>query len=129
VVDLLKRQIRADGLLLRLTLAEQALHAPAAGAHADALKARFSASRIRGDRLHRREEARFTLHVLKQPHDALRLSQENWAVHREPWDARIYLEAALAARNPGATRPVLDWLRENRVQDVKLASLAEEAAR
>jgi Tfp pilus assembly protein PilF len=129
VLDLLKSQIRADGLLLRLTLAEQALHAAAAGAHADALKTRFSASRMRGDSLHRREEARFTLHVLKQPQEALRLAQENWAVHRELWDARIYLEAALAARDPGAAGPVLDWLRENRVQDVKLASLAKEAAR
>ncbi len=126
---LLKNQTRADGLLLRLTLAERALMARRAEEHADALKARFSASRMRGDSLHRREEARFTLHVLKQPHEALRLAQENWAVHREPWDARIYLEAALAARNPGAARPVLDWLRENRMQDVKLASLAEEAAR
>jgi Tfp pilus assembly protein PilF len=129
VLDLLKSQIRADGLLLRLTFAEQALHAAAAGEHADALKARFSASRMRGDSLHRREEARFTLHVLKQPQEALRLAQENWAVHRELWDARIYLEAALAARDPGAAGPVLDWLRENRVQDVKLASLAREAAR
>jgi Tfp pilus assembly protein PilF len=129
VLALLKSEIRADGLLLRLALAEHALQAPGAREHVDALRARFSASRMRGDSLHRREEARFTLHVLKRPHEALRLAQENWAVHREPWDARIYLEAALAARNPGAARPVLDWLRENRVQDVKLASLAEEAAR
>jgi predicted Zn-dependent protease len=129
VVALLKNQIRADGLLLRLALAGQALRAPGAGEHVEALKARFSASRIRGDSLHRREEARFTLHLLARPDDALRLAQENWAVHREPWDARIYLEAALAAGNPGAARPVLDWLQENRVQDVKLASPAEEAAR
>jgi hypothetical protein len=75
---------------------------------------------MRGDSLHRREEARFTLHVLKQPHEALRLARENWAAHREPWDARIYLEAARAAGDPGAARPVLDWLREHRVQDVRL---------
>ena len=129
VLALLKNQARADGLLLRLALAGQALRAPDAGEHVDALKARFSASRIRGDNLHLRDEARFTLQVLEQPQDALRVAQENWAVHREPWDARIYLEAALAARKPGAARPVLDWLRENRVQDVKLASLAEEAAK
>lgn len=129
VLALLKNQTRADGLLLRLTFAEQALRAPAASEHADVLKARFSASRMRDERLHRREEARFTLHLLKQPDEALRLAQENWAVHREPWDARIYLEAALAAGDRGAARPVLQWLRENRVQDVTLASLAEEAAR
>ena len=129
VLALLKDDVRADGLLLRLTLAERAVQAPAAREHADALKARFAASRIRGDSLHRREEARFTLYVLNQPHEALRLARENWNVHREPWDARIYLEAALAAGNPGAARPVLEWLRENRVQDVKLAGLAGQAAR
>lgn len=129
VAALLKNELRADGLLLRLTLAERALQAPRGSEHVDALKARFSASRVRGDNLHRREEARFKLHVLRQPHEALRLARDNWAVHREPWDARIYLEAALAAGNPGAARPVLHWLHENRVQDLKLAGLAERAAR
>jgi len=126
---LLRNEIRADGLLLRLALAEAALKQPRAREHVEALEARFYASRLRGDSLHRREEARFTLHLLKRPHDALRLAQENWAVHREPWDARIYLEAALAARKPDAARPVLDWLEENRVEDVRLASLACDAAR
>jgi tetratricopeptide (TPR) repeat protein len=129
LIALLKDEVRADGLLLRLILAEQALQAPGAAKHAEALAARFSANRIRGDSLHRREEARFTLHVLKQPREALRLARENWAVHREPWDTRIYLEAALAAGDPGAARPVLDWLREHRVQDVKLVSLAAQAGR
>jgi Tfp pilus assembly protein PilF len=129
VAALLKTEVRADGLLLRLTLAERALQAPGAREHTDALKARFAAARVRGDSLHRREEARFALHVLNQASAALRLARENWDVHREPWDARIYLEAALAAGDPGAARPVLDWLRENRVQDVKLAGLARQAAR
>ena len=129
VVALLKNEIRADPLLLRLALAEQTLRAPRASGHVEALKARFLASRMRGDSLHRREEARLMLHLLREPHEALSLAQQNWAVHREPWDARIYLEAALAAGNPGAAQPVLDWLRDNRVQDVRLASLAREAAR
>jgi len=129
VAALLKSEIHADGLLLRLALAEAELKQPRAREHVEALEARFYASRLRGDSLHRREEARFTLHLLKRPHAALRLAQENWAVHREPWDARIYLEAALAARQPDAARPVLDWLDENRVEDVRLASLARDAAR
>jgi Tfp pilus assembly protein PilF len=129
VAALLKSELRADALLLRLTLAEQKLRWPWASAHAEALKARFLASRMRGDRIHRREEARFALHVLSEPHEALRLAQENWAVHRERWDARIYLEAAFAAGTPGAAQPVLDWLKDNRVQDVRLAALAQQAAR
>ncbi len=129
VAALLRNELRADALLLRLTLAEQKLGLARASEHAEALKARFTASRMRGDSLHRREEARFALHVLRAPSEALRLAQENWSVHREPWDARIFLEAALAAGNPGAARPVLDWLRANRVQDVRLAALAQQAAR
>lgn len=129
VAALLKDELRADALLLRLTLAEQGLRLARADSHVEALKARFSAARMRGDSLHRREEARFMLHVLRQPHEALRLAQGSWAVHREPWDARIYLEAALAARKPDAARPVIGWLEENRVEDVKLASLVREAAR
>jgi len=129
VVALLKSEIRADGLLLRLALAEAKLGLSRAAGHVDALEARFSAARLRGDSLHRREEARFTLHLLKQPHDALRLAQENWAVHRESWDARIYLEAALAAGSSGAAQPVRDWLQDNRVQDVRLAALARQAGR
>jgi hypothetical protein len=129
VAALLRNELRADALLLRLTLAEQKLGLPRVSEHVEALKARFAASRMRGDSLHRREEARFALHVSRAPHEALRLAQENWLVHREPWDARIYLEAALAAGNSGAARPVLDWLRTNRVQDFRLARLAREAAR
>jgi Tfp pilus assembly protein PilF len=129
VAALLRNELRADTLLLRLTLAEQKLGLARASEHVEALKARFTASRMRGDSLHRREEARFALHVLRAPNEALRLALENWSVHREPWDARIFLEAALAAGNPGAARPVLDWLRANRVQDVRLAALAQQAAR
>jgi Tfp pilus assembly protein PilF len=129
VVALLKREIRADALLLRLTMAEHALNAPGAAEHTEALKARFSASRTRGDGLHRREEARFALHVLGRPQEALGLARENWEVHREPSDARIFLEAALAAGDLAATRPLLAWLREKRLQDVTLAKLAEQAAR
>jgi hypothetical protein len=129
VAALLRNDLRADALLLRLTLAEQRLRLPWASAHAEALGARFLASRMRGDSLHRRDEARFALHVLSEPQEALRLAQDNWASHRERWDARIYLEAAVAAGTPGAARPVLDWLRDNRVQDVRLAALAQQAAR
>jgi Tfp pilus assembly protein PilF len=66
VVALLVNDTRADGLLLRLTLAEKALQLPIATAHIDALTARFAASRMRGDTSHQGDEARFLLHVLHQ---------------------------------------------------------------
>jgi hypothetical protein len=44
-------------------------------------------------------------------------------VQREPADARIMLESALAAKDPLAAQSVLEFLRKNRVQDVRLIAL------
>jgi hypothetical protein len=120
---LLTGETRADPLLLRLALAEQRLGAPELPKHVDALNARFAASRMRGDAVHRREEARFTLHLLNRPDEALRLGLENWRVQREPWDARLVLEAALAANAPAEARTVLDWLQSTGLEDLQIEAL------
>jgi Tfp pilus assembly protein PilF len=122
--DLLAGETRADPLLLRLALAEQALGAPELRTHIVALAARFEASRMRGDTVHRREEARFTLHLLNDPATALQLATENWRVQREAWDARLVLEAALAANAPSAADDVLDWLETTGLEDPQIARLA-----
>jgi predicted Zn-dependent protease len=122
---LLKDETRADTLLLRLALAESVLDRRSAQckSHVAGLRERFEASRLRGDCAHRREEARFTLYLLGQPQEALRLATANWQVQREPADARILLEAALAAQDPGAAQPVLDFVRNNHLEDTHLAKL------
>ncbi|MBC7944149.1 MAG: tetratricopeptide repeat protein [Burkholderiales bacterium] len=125
VIDLLNDETRADALLLRLALAEQVTSSANLAQHSAALKARFKASRMRGDTVHRREEARFTLHLLREPEAALQLAQANWEVQREPADARIFLEAAAAANKPDAARPVLDWLARTRLEDANLAPLVQ----
>jgi tetratricopeptide (TPR) repeat protein len=123
VVTLLQHETRADGLLLRLTLAEQALHLPASKNHTAELAARFSAGRERGTRVHVREEARFTLGLLHDSQTALTLAQTNWAIQKEPWDARLLLESALAVGSWNAARPVIDWLHTNHVEDMRLQQL------
>ncbi|MGH8576581.1 MAG: tetratricopeptide repeat protein [Gammaproteobacteria bacterium] len=126
VVALLREETRVDGLLLRLTLAEREIGAPEAGAHSEELQARFAASRQRGDSLHQGEEARFLLHLRDQPEAALPLAKANWAVQREPRDARILLEAALASAQPEAARPVLEMMERTRLQDLPLRRLANQ---
>lgn len=128
VVSLLRNETRADGLLLRLTLAEQALQVPDADAHNTALQQRFAAGRQRGDISHRGDEARFRLQLLNQPQQALQLALDNWAVQREPRDARIVLEAALAAGNSRGALPTVQFLRQNSVQDARLQPLLERYA-
>src|SRR5262245_34355498 len=82
VVHLLQHETRADGLLLRLTIAEQALKLPSFQDHVATLTARFAASRDRGTIVHVREEARFTLLLLHNARQALALAQTNWNLQR-----------------------------------------------
>jgi len=126
VVSLVQHESRADGLLLRLALAEQALELPMAKNHISELEGRFAAARQRGTTVHAREEARFTLFLQQYAKRALLLAQTNWNVQREPADARILLESALADKNPAAAQPVLDWLNVNHVEDVRLRQLAKQ---
>ncbi|MDQ3777240.1 MAG: hypothetical protein M3461_24215 [Pseudomonadota bacterium] len=126
VVALLREDTRVDGLLLRLTLAEREIGAPGKEAHMEDLRARFAASRQRGDNLHQGEEARFLLHLVDQPQAALTLAKANWAVQREPRDARILLEAALASGQPEAARPVLELMERTGLQDLPLRRLANQ---
>ena len=129
-VALLREETRADGLLLRLALAEaQLTPRPAAFAsHVAALRARFEASHLRGDTVHQREEARFALVLGREVPDALRLARANWEVQREPADLRILLETALAARDREAAQPALDFMQHHHLEDVRAADLARQLA-
>lgn len=125
VVALLRDRTRIDPLLLRLALAEQAVGDPHLSGHVADLAARFEASRLRGDTVHRREEARFALWLLHQPVRALDLARANWAVQREPADARILLEAANEAGQPAASDPVRAWIHDTGVEDDLLSAMAD----
>jgi len=113
----------SDGLLLRLALAETALKQPAAKAHVQALADRFAAAKVRGDTTHRAEEARYLMHLAGDPAAALTVAAANYRVQREPRDARVLLEAAIAARNAGAAQPVRDWLRSSGFEGAHLRQL------
>ena len=125
-VQLIGAEPRADGLLLRLAIAEASLTPPPATfvAHAAALRARFEAGRLRGDFVHQREEARYLLEVAGDPRAALPVARANWDVQREPADARLLLAAARGAGDPAAAAPVLDFVRTNRLEDTVLARWA-----
>jgi hypothetical protein len=126
VQGLLKEDTRPDDLLLRLTLAEQRLNLPQLSNHRESLRARFAANRLRGETLHLRNEARFALCLSNKPTEALQLAQKNWALQREPWDARLLLEAALRADEASAARPVLDWLAVSKLEDVQIQRLVDQ---
>jgi hypothetical protein len=81
------------------------------------MAARFAALTERGDDYFGREQVRFALHLQHDPQGALQLAQQNWGAQREPWDARVFLEAAQAARQPQAAQPVLLFVQQTGLED------------
>ncbi len=133
VVSLLASGTRIDSLLLRLALAERRLGeagdtrmAAQADAHSANLALRFGEAHQRGDSLHLREEALYQLGLKHDAAQALQLAQQDWQQQREPIDARVFLRAAVAANNPQAAQPVLEWMRRTRLEDVYLEKLTRQ---
>ena len=118
----------SDNLLLRLAEAEAVLKRPGAVRLVRMLEDRFAAAKRRGDTTHRAEEARYQLHLRGDAKAAVRLATENYRVQREPRDARILLEAAIAAGDAAAAQIVRDWLGSSRFEDERLRRLGRESA-
>ena len=115
---------QADALLLRAALAAQRNGDPDAAALRDNLADRFAEARERSDQTHLREQARFTFEVMHDVPLAMDLAKRNFAIQREPADARVLLEVAAAADDAVAAKPALDWLRSTAIEAPHLQTLA-----
>jgi len=125
VVKLLTDAPPADSLLLRLAIAGKRLGRDVAR-QLDVLGYRFELALDGLDNTHAREAACFALYLADKPAVALTSALANWNVQHEAIDARLVLEAALAAGRAEAAHPVLDWLDANRVEHAALRVLAEK---
>ncbi len=122
VLVLLKGQDTLEPLLLRIAIAQKRVHDPGLQHSSLRLTAAFAAESQRGDGVHRREEARFLLDVRNDPAAALAAAQENWKTQHEAEDALVLIDAARAARTPAAAAVAEAFVKENRVQDVRIAA-------
>lgn len=118
-----------DNLLLRQALALAGLASPERAAAIAALADRYAAARERGDSVHLREEARFALHLQHDPRRAIELAIANWAIQKEPADARILLEAALAAGDREHEQVARAWFRQAGVADHYLQHVVAGSSR
>ena len=115
----------ADPLLLRLAIAEKRLGRDVAK-RLDVLGYRFDLALAGLDNTHAREAACFALYLADTPDVALTSALANWNVQHEAIDARLVLEAAIAAGRAQAARSVLDWLDANHVEHAALRALAQK---
>lgn len=128
VLELTEGQERHDGLLLRRILALRAVRPAEVEPDRREFARRMAAQHRRGDDSHLRDAARFTLLVEGRADEALTLARRNWQRQRAIADARVFLEAALAAGDAGAARPVLEWMVATRIEDITLLALAQRLA-
>jgi Tfp pilus assembly protein PilF len=124
VVTLLADHTAVDAQVLRLAIAARDAHDDRAPRWLADVTERVEASRARQDVVHRREEARFTLELEHEPVRALELALANFAVQQEPADARVLLEAALAAKAPERAAAAKAWLERTGFEDPTLRALA-----
>ena len=124
-IAITRDQTRIDNLLLRHALAQSVLGDAGLADSLAQLDARFAEAGMRGESaVHLREEALFTLKLKRDPARALAFAVRNWQSQREPPDARLLLETALAANQPAAAQPVLDWMAGTGIEDADLHALA-----
>lgn len=117
---LLLRQVLALHTLGRADLLKPAL--------AD-LRARFEASRTRGQSLHGREEARLVLSVEADARQALTLAEQNWSIQKEAADTLILAQAARAAGREDVLQKIRQFVAQSGFTDLRLAVLLDGSAK
>lgn len=100
-------------VLLRRSLAHQAIGDGRGTATRTELERRLERRRLLGDAPYYDEEIRAQLHLFGRPSEALRLAGDYWRLHKSPRSARLLVEAAAASGDPGAASDVQRWLRAN----------------
>ena len=126
VLPLLADHTQSDTAFLRLALAHSAMHSNDTARYIWIMAARFEALTLRGSDFFGREQARFALELQHDPQSALEIARRNWQAQREPWDSRLLLEAALAAKQPEAASEVLRFLQKSRLEDPVIEPLTRE---
>ena len=109
VTTLLQTAPATDGVLIRRVLAARAQGQTDAVDTAELAK-RFQLNLDLGLTAHAREEAMYYLHIAHDPATALARAEVNWALQHEIEDARLLIDAAMAANQPAAALPVVQWM-------------------
>ena len=128
VLALLAGRSEADIVYLRLAIAGKRLNDPRAPHWSTLLAERFAAAKAGGVQLHLREEARFELEVRGDAVTALGLALANWKIQKEPSDARLVLQTALAAGDLAAAADVLAFIAKTGLADARIKPLQDKIA-
>jgi len=121
--QLLHNKINRNGLLLRLVITEKALKHPDYIMHKNRLNSLFEEETQWGTYTSLRDQSRFHLTILNNPHKALTFATRNWQQQKELTDIKLLLQAAIAANKPAASIKAIQWAQQHQIKDKQLNHL------
>lgn len=112
-----------DALLMQALLASRGLKAPDELALAQQMAARLQSQAMRQESLIERPKLIYQIAYGQDLAAGLALSIENWQQQKEPPDAVLFVQAALARQQARAAEPVVQWAQTTGYTDPQLTPL------
>ena len=112
-----------DALLMQAVLSSRGLKAPDEVALAQQMAARLQSQALRQESLIERPKLIYQIAYGQDLAAGLALSIENWQQQKEPPDAVLFAQAALALNQARAAEPVVQWAQTTGYSDPLLAPL------
>ena len=112
-----------DALLMQSLLASRGLKDGDEARLAGLLDARIASQAQRQESLIERPRLIYLIDYGKDPAAGLALSIDNWKLQKEPPDAVLFAQAALALNQPRAAEPVVVWAEKTAYTDAQLKPL------
>ena len=114
-----------DALLMQAVIASRGLKDGDEARLAQLLDLRLQSQAQRGESLIERPKLIYLIAYGKDPAAGLALSIDNWKLQKEPPDALLFVQAALAVNQPRAAEPVIAWAQQTGYTDADLTPLLE----
>ena len=126
-LEILRPHTSDNGVLLRAAIAAKECGDERLAAEwRQELATRFQEIRLRGSQPHGRFESRFALELEGDFERSLALATANWQKQKEFRDTLHLLRAALAAEKPSKATEAIEFLKTNRIDDVRLNAVVEK---
>jgi tetratricopeptide (TPR) repeat protein len=115
-----------DALLMQALLASRGLKDPDEPQLAKQMADRLQSQALRKESLIERPKLIYLIAYGQDPAAGLALSIDNWQLQKEPPDAVLFIQAALAVNQPRAAEPVVQWSEQTGYTDPSLTRLVEQ---
>ena len=117
VIELLRDHKEHTSMLLRLAIAEKRLNrVKVLNEYIEELEMRFKEDALRGQRLHLRESAYFTLYVKDDVEAAIELVNENWQQQKEISDMRLLYDVSRLNKSKNVEEELVQWKQTNNLR-------------